>query len=192
MINTGKIWYSPPRVYGYIEELKKKDGIKHEQIYEKPEYQKVREALAASVAGLVMFKFTKMPAFVQLYKNEPPYAYVMMAEAGHFNDQIEIPDTEIGQSHITPLEITSYLTDLEGSLLDQLKKKKIPPGAKVLDPHQVLLVHVGIGLTVDIEPLREHLNATNTPFPVWLIQEKQLHPDTIVTVTIVNPQPEII
>jgi hypothetical protein len=175
MIKPGKIWHSPANVYWHIQQLSKKVGEKN--IEANGRYQNVREARIGAVVALAMFERTGKPAFIQLYKPDPPDVVIMQ------------PSNEvIGQRDITQLEITGYLGKPKESLLDQLKRTKVPPGRGLFSENYILLVNLGVGLQVDYKPIRNYLNENKTRFPIWVLQEKEAFPDTIARLVIANPE----
>lgn len=171
-IQTGSIWYSPPKVYSYIQELARSDQKIDNQLD-----QQVEDIRFAAVTALAMFAFNGMPAFVQLYKPDPPDAIVL---------QTVIPID--GTAYTTLLELTTYVGKPQETLLTRLQRKKIPPGIKTFSPEYVLAVNLGIGFNIDYELLfiKEYLDKNNVDFPVWIIQEKSSYPDTIAEVILID------
>lgn len=174
-VNSGKIWHSPLNSYWHVQKLTDKIGQK--SLRSHPKYQLIRESLIASVIALIMFKMKNIPAYIQLYKQDPPDALVMQPSA--FSK---------GQLDISLLEITQFNGLNEESLLDQLKRKKINPKINTLSDFYILVVDLWPGLEVDFEEIREYLNKNKIPFPVWVIQEIGDPQDTLASLTIVNPE----
>lgn len=172
MIQTGNIWYSPPKVYWYIQQLNKK-GEKMNNLLS----QQVEEIRLASVTALAMFAFNGMPAFVQLHKPDPPDAIVM---------QTTIPAD--GIAHISLLEITTYAGNPQETLLERLQRKKVPIDIKTLSPEYVLVINLGIGFNIDYElkSIRDYVNKKGVDFPIWIIQEKTTIPDSIAEVILID------
>lgn len=173
-IQTGSIWYSPTLVYEYIYELRGNNSPHNNEIE-----QSVEDIRIASVTALIMYAFNGMPAYVQLYKPDPPDAIVL---------QTPIPTK--GTKHITQLEITTYIDSPDETLLSRLKKKKIPDGIQTLSENHILVVNLGYGLNVDSEheAIREHMEKNGVKFPVWIIQEIAGSQDTITEVTLIDNQ----
>lgn len=171
-IQTGNIWYSPPKVYWYIQELNRR-GTKIDNKLN----QQIKDIRLAAIAGLTMFAFNGMPAFVQLYKSDPPDAIVL---------QTPIPTD--GTAYTTLLEITTYVGNPQETLLARLQRKKIPSGIKTFAPEYVLVVNLGIGFNIDYElkSIRDHLEQNKVDFPVWILQEKSSHPDSIAEVILID------
>ncbi len=171
-IQTGNIWYSPPKVYQYIQE-EYQGGTKINNLLS----QEIEDIRLAAITGLVMFSMNGMPAFVQLHKPDPPDAIVM---------QTKIPSD--GVAWTTLLEITTYTGNPQETLLTRLKRKKIPEGIKTLSPEYVLVINLGIKFNIDDEliPIRDYLAKNHVDFPVWIIQEKSDHPDTIAEVILID------
>lgn len=170
----GTIWHSPPNTYWHIQ--KAVGGVTWEEFQKHPDFKVMREAQIASVVALMLFQIRNIPAFIQLYKPDPPDALIMQPSL-----------VNRGQQDITSIEITQYRPGSDHSLLDQLRRKKIRPGVKYLSPLYILVVDLWPGLEVDFEELKDYLNDTKVEFPVWVIQETQRHPDTLADLVIVNP-----
>lgn len=172
---TGSIWHSPLNVYWHIQQLTKRVGP--EAIESKnPFYNMVREARLGAVISLVMFSRMGKPTYLQLHRPDPPDIIIMQPSK-----------ISVGTRDITQVEITTYLNTRE-PLLDQLKRKKIPPGRPVLSENYILLVNVGIGAVIDPNPIKTYLNENKNVFPVWLLQEKSARPDTMAKLTMIHPE----
>lgn len=174
-IHTNKIWHSPINVYWHLDKLAQKVG--QSAIETSGKYKSAREARIGAVVALALFKRTHKPTFLQLYKPDPPDVVLMQPSK-----------SSLGTRDITQLEITSYLGKPKETLLEQLKRTKVPPGINLLSDNYILIVNLGIGINIKYEPIRDYLNENNTVFPVWTVQEKEAHPDTIAKVVIVNPE----
>ncbi len=175
---SGKIWHSPLNVYWHIQKLTKELG--EEGLKKHKEYKRIREAQIAAVIALVMFRLRNIPAHIQLYKSDPPDALIM--QPSKFNK---------GQLDISTLEITQYKENLNESLFDQLKRTKIKPKINTLSSFYILVVDLWPGIIItdeEFQIIRDYLIQNDTPFPVWVIQEKEKQPDTIAELTIVNPE----
>lgn len=174
-VKPGSIWHSPPNVYWHIQEETKKVG--QETIENSGKYEKLREARVAAVAALVMFKLTNKPAYVQLYKPDPPDALVMQRSL-----QVK------GQQDISQIEITTYPGNKGESLIQQLKRTKVPPGVHLFSENYILVVNLFKGVTVNFEEINKYLVENKTPFPIWSIQEVESRPDTVAELVIINPE----
>lgn len=177
-VKSGKIWHSPLNVYWHIQKLTQElgqDGLaKHKQ------YKMIRESQIAAVIALVMFRIRNIPAHIQMYKPDPPDALVM--QPSRINK---------GQMDISTLEITQYRGNNNESLFSQLKRTKIEPKINTLSSFYVLVVDLWPGIKVSDEEyrlMRDYLLENKTPYPVWVLQEKERYPDTIGELTIVNPE----
>ena len=177
-VKSGNIWHSPLNVYWNIQKLTNElgqDGLeKHKQ------YKVIRESQIAAVIALVMFRLRNIPAYVQMYKPDPPDALVMQPSL-----------TNKGQLDISTLEITQYRGNANESLFDQLRRTKIGPRINTLSAFYILVVDLWPGIKISEEEftqIRDYLMENKTPYPVWVIQEKEKHPDTIAELTIVNPE----
>jgi len=174
-VNSGKIWYSPLNVYWHLQKLQQK--VAPEYIEKRREYQIVREARIGAVTALAMFELTGKPAYIQLYKPDPPDVLVLQ------------PSNKIkGQMDISLLEITTYVGQPKDTLLEQLKRTKCPPNFHKYSERYVIVVNVGIGLEAQFEPIRKYLNENKTPFPVWTLQQISNYPDTLAELVIINPE----
>lgn len=172
---TGTFWHSPLNVYWHVQELTKKVGS--ETIESKdPFYNMVREARVGAVLALIMFARMHKPTYLQLHRPDPPDIIIMQPSK-----------ISVGTRDITQVEITTYLNPRE-TLLDQLKRKKIPLGRPVFSENYILLVNVGIGTIVDPKPIKDYLKHNKNVFPVWLLQEKSAHPDTIAKLVMIHPE----
>lgn len=177
ILRSGKIWHSPLNVYWHTQKLTNELGLKGLRKHTK--YKQIRESQIASVVALIMFRLRNIPAFIQLYKQDPPDALVMQPSKIHK-----------GQLDISTLEITQYLGGKE-SLQEQLIRTKIKPGIKTLSSFYILVVDLWPGIEIsDIElhELNKYLMDNDVPFPVWIVQEIQSSPDTIAELTFVNPE----
>lgn len=174
-VKAGNIWHSPSNVYWHIQEETKK--VDQEAIEKNRKYEKLREARIAAVAALVMFRLTNKPAYIQLYKPDPPDALIMQRSL-----QVK------GQQDISQLEITTYSGREGESLLQQLKRTKAPPGVHLFSENYILIVNLFKGTSVDFEQLNKYLVQNKTPFPIWSIQEVESRPDTIAELVIINPE----
>lgn len=177
-VKSGKIWHSPLNVYWHVKKLADRlgqDGLeKHKQ------YKLIRESQIAAVISLMMFRIRNIPAYVQLYKPDPPDALIMQPSP-----------INKGELDISTLEITQYKGNNNESLFDQLKRTKIKPKINTLSSFYILVVDLWPKIVINEEELKEirdYLIKNQTPFPVWLVQEKEKHPDTIAELTIVNPE----
>jgi hypothetical protein len=175
---TEEIWHSPLNVYWWENKLREKIGS--EVIKRKSKYQKVREARVAAIVALAMYKIRDIPAYIQIPKIDPPDAYI-------FQESKEIK----GQADISTLEITTYYDDSKETLLQQLKRKKVPPTYKTYSDEYILVVEIGVRnppINVDYDELRNYLNNVNVRFPVWTVRDISHSGDTIAEVVIVNPK----
>src|SRR3989344_4569353 len=164
-VKSGNIWHSPLNVYWHVQKLVNELG--GEDLKKHPKYKQMRESQIASVIALILFRMRNIPAYIQLYKPDPPDALIMQQSRLHK-----------GQLDISTLEITQYKGGTE-SLLEQLERTKIKPGIKSLSPFYILVVDLWPGLIVDqpeLARLNKYLMENNTLFPVWLVQEVQVLP----------------
>ncbi len=178
MKKTDEVWHSPLNIYRWESRLAKKVGL--EAIKKESKYQKVREARIAAVVALAMYQLRDIPAYVQLPKDDPPDAYVLQE-----SKKIK------GQADISTLEITTYYNDSKETLLEQLKRKKVPPTHQIYSGEYVLVVEIGLRkppINVDYDELRNYLNGIEVRFPVWTIRDISRPGDTIAEVVIVNPK----
>lgn len=173
-VKPGSIWHSPLNVYWHLQKEAEKVGT--EKLENDGKYQDRREARIAAVMALILFRLTNKPAFIQLYRPDPPDALIMQRS-------VEVK----GQQDITQLEITRYLGNSHESLLDQLKRNKVPPGVHKYSENYILVVNIYKNVEVNFEEVNTYLLENKTPFPVWCIRELEAHPDTICEVTVVNP-----
>ncbi len=177
-VKSGNIWHSPLNVYWHIQKLIEKlgqDGLeKHKQ------YKSIRESQIAAVIALVLFRMRNIPAYIQMYKPDPPDALIMQPSR-----------TNKGQMDISTLEITQYRGNNKESLFDQLKRTKIGPNINTLSSFYILVVDLWPNVKVEDEEYQKintYLNENKTPYPVWVIQETEKHPDTMAELTILNPE----
>ncbi len=173
-VKAGSIWHSPLNVYWHLQ--KETEKIGSEKLENDGKYQDRREARVAAVTALILFRLTNKPAFVQLYKPDPPDALIMQRS-------VEVK----GQQDISQIEITRYLGNKNESLLDQLKRNKIQPGINKYSENYILVVNIYKNVGVNFDEINTYLLENKTPFPVWCIQEVETRPDTICEVTILNP-----
>lgn len=175
-VKSGNIWHSPLNVYWHTQKLTNELG--HQGLRKHSKYKQIRESQVASVVALILFRLRNIPAYIQLYKPDPPDALIMQPSIAHK-----------GQLDISTIEITQYLGGKE-SLFDQLKRTKVKPGIITLSSFYILVVDLWPGVVIgdlELSRLKEYLMKNNTPFPVWIIQETQASPDTVAELTIVNP-----
>ena len=173
MIKPYKFWHSPVNVYWHLDKLSKE--VDPVAIEKNREYQLAREARIGAMLALAMFQKLGKPTYLQLYRPDPP-------------DLLLMQQSKTGQRDITQIEVTSYVGSPKETLLEQLIRKKIKPGINLYSENYIFLVNVGIGLNVNYRELRDYLNSNKIPFPVWTLQEKSLHPDTVAKLIIVNPK----
>lgn len=177
-VKAGKIWHSPLNVYWHIQKLTNKLG--QDGLMKHKEYKSIRESQIAAVIALVMFRIRNIPAYVQLYKSDPPDALIMQPSP-----------VNKGQADISTLEITQYRGNTNESMLNQLKRRKIKPKTNTFSSFYILVVDLWPNVTVteqEFAAMRDYLVENNIPFPVWVIQEIEKRPDTIAELTIVNPE----
>jgi len=175
MIKPKSIWHSPLQVYFHIDRLTKEVG---EQALKKDRrYQFVQECRAGAVMALCMFKKTGKPTYLQLYKPDPPDLLLM-----------QISDEVKGQLDLIQVEVTSYLGAPKEDLLTQLKRTKIPEGWHKYSSRYILLTHIGVGFELNYKPISNYLTTNKTPFPLWVVQERQSYPDTITGLDILQPE----
>lgn len=177
-VKSGNIWHSPLNVYWHVQKLIDKLGQngleKHKQ------YKMIRESQIAAVIALAMFRLRNIPAYIQMYKPDPPDALIMQPSR-----------TNKGQLDISTLEITQYRGNTNESLFDQLKRTKVGPKINTLSSFYILVVDLWPSIKVSDEEykkIKDYLNENKIPYPVWVIQEKEKHPDTIAELTIINPE----
>lgn len=178
MKKTDEEWHSPLSVYKWERKLAEKVGL--EAIKKRGKYQKVREARIAAVVALAMYKLRDIPAYVQLPKDDPPDAYILQE-----SEKIK------GQADISTLEITTFYDDSKETLLEQLKRKKVPQTYQIYSGEYILVVEVGVReppIKIDYAELRDYLNSAGVLFPVWTIRDISRPGDTIAEVIIVNPK----
>ncbi len=177
-VKSGKIWHSPLNVYWHIQKLIEKLG--QNGLEKHKEYKIIRESQIAAVVALVMFRIRNIPAYIQMYKPDPPDALIMQPSR-----------TNKGQMDISTLEITQYRGNADESLFSQLKRTKIGPRINTLSSFYILVVDLWPSIKISDEEyhlMRDYLLENKTPYPVWVLQEKEKHPDTIGELTIVNPE----
>lgn len=177
-VKSGKIWHSPLNVYWHIQKLTDKLG--QDGLEKQKQYKIIRESQIAAVIALVMFRLRNIPAYIQMYKPDPPDALIM--QPSFINK---------GQLDISTLEITQYRANNNESLFDQLKRTKIGSKINTLSSFYILVVDLWPGIKVNEEEftqMRDHLVENKTSYPIWVIQEKEKQPDTITELTIVNPE----
>lgn len=177
MKKAGKIWHSPLNVYRWESRLIKEVGL--EAIKKKGKYQKVREARIAAIVALAMYKLRDIPAYVQLPEDDPPDAYILQESK-----------KKKGQADISTLEITTYYNDSRETLLEQLKRKKVPTTHETYSDEYILVVELGVRnppIEIDYEELRSYLNSVGVKFPIWTIRDVSSRGNTIAEVVIVNP-----
>ncbi len=177
-IKSGDIWYSPVNVYYHTQKETEKFG--QSGLNKHPKYKEIREAQIASVIALVMFRVRNIPAFIQLYKPDPPDALIM-----------QLSPINKGEMDISLVEITQYIGKNNESLFEQLKRTKIGPNMNTLSAFYILAVDLWPDVKIadsEIEQIRDYANANKIPYPIWMVQEKEKHPDTTAELTIVNPE----
>ncbi len=177
-VKSGKIWHSPLNVYWHIQKLTEKLG--QNGLEKHGRYKIIRESQIAAVIALVMFRLRNIPAYIQMYKPDPPDALVMQPSR-----------TNKGQLDISTLEITQYRAKTDESLFDQLKRTKIGPKNNTLSSFYILVVDLWPSVEIsdeEYQKMKDYLNKNKTPYPVWVIQEIEKYPDTIAELTIVNPE----
>lgn len=172
---TGKIWHSPTNVYKHIHRLTKKVGS--EAVEKHGKLKPVREARITAITALAMYRLTEKPAYIQLCKSDPPDAYILQKS------------TKIrGQLDISTVEITIYRDSHKETLLEQLKRTKVPADYHKYSDKYVLVVDLLTNSQVNFGKINEYLNNNHTPFPIWTFRALSLHPDTIGEMTILNPR----
>lgn len=178
MKKTEEEWHSPLSIYKWESKLARKVG--KEEINKRGKYQKVREARIAAVIALAMHEIRDIPAYVQLPKKDPPDAYILQESK-----------KRKGQADISTIEITTYYDDSKETLLEQLKRKKVPPKYETYSDKYVLVVEVGVrepSIDIVYDELRNYLNSVGVKFPVWTIRDISSAGDTIAEVIAVNPR----
>ncbi len=173
MRRTGNIWHSPYNVYKHLGRLAKSVG--QEAIEKEGRYKRVREARAAAITALIMYRMTKKPAYIQLPPSDPPDAYIMQQSL-----------TKKGQLDISTIEITSYRGGKE-TLLEQLKRTKTF-GVSIYSAEYILVVELISKERIDYNAIRDFLNSINVPFPVWTLYGKTIASSTMAEFTIINPE----
>lgn len=175
---TEPVWHSPLNVYWWENKLIQKIGT--EVIKKQSKFQKVREARIAAIVALAMYKIRGIPAYVQIPKEDPPDAYILQ-------ESKEVK----GQADISTIEITTYYNDSRETLLEQIKRTKVPESHKTYSDEYVLVVEIGVRnppIHVDYNELRNYLNKVDVRFPIWTVRDISHSGDTIAEVVIVNPK----
>lgn len=175
---TEPVWHSPLNVYWWENKLVQRIGS--ELLKKQSKYQKVREARIAAIVALAMYKIRGIPAYVQIPKEDPPDAYVLQ-------ESREVK----GQADISTIEITTYYNDSRETLLEQIKRTKVPETHKTYSDEYVLVVEIGVrnpAIHVDYDELRNYLNKVDVRFPIWTVRDISHSGDTIAEVVIVNPK----
>ncbi|MBI3256004.1 MAG: hypothetical protein HYZ63_03465 [Candidatus Andersenbacteria bacterium] len=170
---AGHAFHSPLNISLHLTRLATQVGI--QAINTQGKHKKVREARTAMVVATFMYELTGDPFYVHLVKDDPPDAIVMgMPE--------ETPET----LNLTKLEISTYRSGGRETFLEQLKRTKAPL-RHILDEKHILLYDVPDHTGIDFEACRDYLNKIGAPFPVWVQHISQTLPDTIASITFLNP-----
>ncbi|HEY4505636.1 MAG TPA: hypothetical protein VJG67_03015 [Candidatus Paceibacterota bacterium] len=175
---TEPVWHSPLNIYWWEDKLAQKIG--KEIIKKRSKYQKVREARIAAIVALAMYKIRDIPAYVQIPREDPPDAYILQE-----SKKIK------GQADISTIEITTYYDDSRETLLEQLKRKKVPETHKTYSDEYILVVEIGVRnppINIDYDELRSYLNEIDVKFPIWTVRDISHSGDTIAEVVTVNPE----
>lgn len=176
---TEPIWHSPLNVYWWENKLAKKIGS--EFIKKQGKYQKVREARIAAIVALAMYKIRGIPAYIQIPKRDDGTDAFILQESKEAKGQVDI----------STIQITTYYDDSKETLLEQLKRKKVPETHRTYSDEYVLVVEIGVRnppIHVDYIELRSYLNKIDVRFPIWTVRDISHSGDTIAEVVIVNPK----
>ncbi|MEX1997313.1 MAG: hypothetical protein WEA04_01375 [Candidatus Andersenbacteria bacterium] len=174
MDTVGHAFHSPLNVGYHLTKLANQVGIK--AIDTEGKYKRVREARTAMVVAAYMYELTGNPFYIRLVKNDPPDAIVMSS-----------PPARPEQIDLTKLEISTYRSGGKETFLEQLKRTKAPE-RHILDEKYILLYDVPNHAGIDFEACRDYLNGIGAPFPVWVQHIQQFLPDTIASITFLNPE----
>lgn len=176
MISQSTIWHSPLNALHHcvkvdINSTDKKNRHKLEE--------KIEETQTVVALCLALYRLHGVPYYLQLAKKDPPDAYIARLPNEH------------GTLEVGTVEITTYFRRdgklPKKTLLDQLKLTKTFEGYHKYGEHDVVLVHIGIGIEIDSEEIWQYLTRIKAPYQLWLIQEVSNHPDTIAELTMCYP-----
>jgi hypothetical protein len=177
-IEHDTVWQRPDQAYFDFQ-----DGIKGVEPakIEDGKYKALREKRDIAIFGACIYKLTGEPTFVQMNnKSDSPDAFMLQRSS-----------TDETTTNIAPVEITFYGGNKLGlpteSLVDRLSKS----GGKFqekLPPNYWLLVHIGVGLTVDHQAVTDKLLEMKADFGVFSIQEISNSPDTILRFVAYSPE----
>lgn len=177
MIPQSNIWHSPANGFNHSLKIAKNlgaDGIKKARLE-----NKIFETQTVAALCLGLYKLHGTPYFFQLAKKDPPDAFIT-----------SYPDSN-GNLNIGAIEVTSYVRNNgklpKLGLLDQLKATKTFENFHKYGEHDLVLVHVGIGLPINTQEVISYLKTIEAPYQLWFIQEASNYPDTIAELTLCYP-----
>lgn len=172
LIDTPRIYYSPIKPFAYhYKLLTLMDAVELDK-----QFKALREAKSIAISALALYSTTDNPTFINLSENDPPDGYIMR----HSKEKK-------GTLEILKVEITHYFNNNGETLLEQLKRTKIP-AKPIHGPEYLILVELRTPDPINYEEIRDYLNSINNPFPVWTIRPLQITPDTIAELVIINPE----
>jgi hypothetical protein len=177
-IEHDKVWQRPDQAYFDFQ-----DGIKgvDPTKLDDGKYKALREKRDIAVFGACIYKLTGEPTFVQMNnKSDSPDAFILQQST-----------TDETTANIAPVEITFYGGNKLGAPTESLVDRLSKAGGKFqekLPPDYWLLVHIGVGLTVDHQAVTDRLLEMKANFGVFSIQEVSNSPDTILRFVVYNPE----
>lgn len=175
MTQFKKRWHSSLQANTKLFYLAEKVGYK--AIDEDPRYEKAKDSKMASIAALVLARMRKVTTFFRIPKNDPPDAFLMQPSP-----------ISIGTMDISSVEFTEY-SGRGHTLLEQLKKTKIPENYHIYSDEYILLIELRTTKGVNYKEINQYLQKTKTPFAVWTIRQIEAAPDTIAEIVIIDDDP---
>ncbi len=156
-------------------ELEKQVGW--ESIVNDRRYQVVREAKIGMILALSLYDMQGIPAFVQLVKDDPPDVRIA-----------QFPLEDPGTINVINVEITTYSGKNQETLLEQLKRTKVPENYHKYGDEYILVIEIQTEQVIDYDEVSEYLLQNKVPFPVWALKPIQHTPSTIGEVITLTPK----
>lgn len=181
--DDNKIWFSPLFVQSCCVEMVTEKGI--EQIKKERKYKKLVESYDLALTALAMYQLNKAThelPLIQMPKQDPPDGYIGQESKERHGD-----------FDISTIELTRYNGKNGETLLEQLKSSdKVNSEYNKYEEKYVLLIKIEEGVSPNYDEVNTFLVENKIPFAVWALQVVENHPDTIVKLTVLNPEIQVI
>lgn len=176
--DDNKIWFCPAYVHSCCVGLVKDKGIK--QLKKERKYKKLVESYDLSLTALAIYALNKAThdlPLIQIPRQDPPDGYIGQESKKRFGD-----------FDISTIELTRYDGKSGQTLLEQLQSSdKISSRYSKYGEQYVLLVKMEDGIEPDYAEVNKFLVEQKIRFAVWALQIVQVSPDTMVKLTVLNP-----